>query len=862
MPLPVYEIADDLKSHIASNKAARVLLKAPTGSGKSTEVPGMLLESGVQGMVVVIQPRRMAARLLAGWVAGQRRSKLGEEVGYAVRFDSRYKNHTRILYLTDGLFQRWLQDDPELTGVGAVIFDEFHERRLASDIALARCLDLQDSKRSDLRLVVMSATLDTGNLEEYLQPVRLLEAGGRTHPVDIIHLNEGVSTTDRSGNRLKDMPIWDRVAKACKQAITQDDCGNLLVFLPGAYEIRRTVETLKQSTFSGGWDILPLYSSLSSTAQEAAITPGPKPKIICSTNVAETSLTIDGVRTVIDSGLARIASYDGARGINTLHIEPISRAASDQRAGRAGRIAPGRAYRLWSENSHACRKEFESPEIERIDLSEAMLLLTASGVSCWGEFRWLTPPPPEASQRAQQQLHHLAAVDRDGQLTEDGAQMANLPLEPRFARLMLAGQEHGCVAEAAFIAAAVQSEGLFSKSKYCEGRKHFTFDEDHSDFAAEWRGFESAEAMQFDPKRCQQVGVMARAAREIAKGHDRLLGIAKRFGWKISKVDFAANHRAVGHAMLAAFSDQLAVRQSPTTLACRLVGQRKGKLDASSSARKADAFVAAEITEVGGHEVTTHLNRATAIELDWLETQLPEDIGTHSDAAWDDTHRCVVSRNETRFRDLVIESKESQSDVNLDRAAEILAQKVIAGELLLKKWDHSVQQWIERLKVIGPAMPELEMPGWTNEDKQLAIAQICHGAVRYKQIKDKDPWPVLREWLNAAQRSALDTYCPTRVKLANDQNCKITYDADKGPWISIKVAHLFGVWQTPTLCEGRVPIVVHVLNPAQRPWQMTKDLESFWENGYPQMRKELAGRYPKHPWPQDPKSYTPPIRRK
>lgn len=862
MPLPVHEIADNLKSYVASNEAARVLLKAPTGSGKSTEVPGILLEAGVKGMVLVIEPRRMAAKLLAGWVAKQRHTKVGEEVGYAVRFDSRYRDNTRILYLTDGVFQRWLQDDPELTKVGAVIFDEFHERRLAVDIALARCLNLQERKRSDLRLVVMSATLDTGNLEEYLTPVRLLEAGGRTHPVEIIHINEGVSTTDRSGQSPQNVPIWDRVARVCKQAITKDDCGNLLVFLPGAHEIRRTVETLRRSRFTGGWDILPLYSGLPSDAQEDAIAPGPKPKIICSTNVAETSLTINGVRTVIDSGLARIASYDAKRGINTLHIEPISRAASEQRAGRAGRTAPGRAYRLWSENSHACRNGFESPEIERVDLAEAMLLLTAAGVSNWEGFRWLTPPPPEALERAQQQLHALAAVNRDGQLTEDGAQMASLPLEPRFARLMLAGQEHGCLAEAAFIATAVQSDGLFPKSKNCEGRKHFTLDEDHSDFAAEWRGFESAESMKFDPKRCQQIGVMARAAREIAKGYERLLGIAKRFGWKVGKVDFAANHQAVGHAMLAAFSDQLAVRQSATTLACRLVGQRKGKLDQSSCVRKTNAFVAAEITEVGGREVTTHLNRATAIELDWLETHFPEDFGAQSSATWDDTHRCVVSRNEMRFRDLVIDSKESQSDVNLDRAAEILAQKVIAGELILKKWDHRVEQWIERLKVIASTMPELEMPDWTDEDKQVAIAQICHGAVRYKQIKDKDPWPVLREWLNAVQCSALESYCPTRIKLVNNQSCKITYDADKGPFISIKVAHLFGVWQTPTLCEGRVPIMVNVLNPGQRPWQMTKDLESFWENGYPQMRKELAGRYPKHSWPQDPKSYIPPTRRK
>lgn len=817
----------------------------------------MLLEAGVEGMVLVIEPRRMAARLLAGWVARQRGARLGEEVGYAVRFDSRYRDSTRILYLTDGVFQRWIQDDPQLEGVGAVVFDEFHERRLAVDVALGRCLDLQEGLRPDLRLVVMSATLDTGGLEEHLQPVTLLETGGRTHPVEIIHLKETVSTSDRSGKRPQDEPVWDRVTRACKQALAHEDCGNVLIFLPGAHEIRRTVENLSRSTFTRGWEVLPLYSSLSPAAQEAAIAPGTKPRIIVSTNVAETSLTIEGVRTVIDSGLARIARYDAKRGLNTLHIENISRAAAEQRAGRAGRTAPGRAIRLWSESSHARRPEFESPEIERVDLAESVLLLIAAGIGEPSCFRWLTPPPAEALKRALQQLHDLGALDVRGALTQEGEQMASLPLEPRFARLMLAAREHDCVAEAAFIATAVQSESLFARAHGSATHKPFTFEDDHSDFAAEWRAFESAEAMNFDPSRCHGIGVMARAAREIARGYERLLGIAMRQGWKLANVNFNAHHEAVGHAMLAAFSDQLAVRQSETTLACRLVGQRRGKLHEASCARHAEAFVAAEITEVGGREVTTHLNRATSIDIEWLEKQFPDDFHRAEGATWDETHRRVVARQETRFRDLVLDARESEKDVNLDQAAEILAAKVASGELLLKKWDHSVQQWIERLKTLGRAMPELEMPGWTEEDQQAAVAQICHGSVRYKQIKDANPWPVLHAWLNPAQRSALESYCPTRIQLPNGQGCQITYDPDKGPFISVRVAHLFGVWTTPTICDGRVPLLVHVLTPGQKPWQMTSDLGSFWQNTYHQMRRELAGRYPKHPWPEDPKSYVP-----
>ncbi len=857
MPLPVFEIADDLKAAMAADQRARVLLKAPTGSGKSTEVPGLLLDAGIEGTILVIEPRRMAARLLAGWVAKQRGTPLGQEVGYAVRFDSRYGKNTRILYLTDGVFQRWIQDDPTLSGIGAVIFDEFHERRLAVDIALARCLNLQEQERPDLRVMVMSATLDTGPLEAFLTPVTTLIAGGRTYPVDIVHLSDKVSTQDRSGGRPNDVPIWDKITKVCRQAMAHEDAGNILIFLPGTHEIRRTVECLSASTFTKGWDVFPLYSSLPPAAQEAAIAPGPRPKIIVATNVAETSLTIDGVRTVIDSGLARIASYEARRGINTLHVEAVSRAAAEQRAGRAGRTAPGRAFRLWSSSSHARRPEFESPEVLRVDLSEAVLLLKASGVGEIRNFRWLTPPNEDALTRAESLLHDLGALDAAGHITDEGRQMARIPLEPRFSRLMLAGHEFGCVAEAAFIAAAVQSEPMLSSQRGSKARAAFTFDGDQSDFAAEWRAFESAQAMQFDSRRCQQLNLMARAAREVGQTWERLCQLAQRFGWQVGAVDFQQNQVAVGHAMLASFSDHLGIRLNANTLACRLVGQRKGKLDEDSCAGKAAAFVAAEITEVEARDVTTHLRRATAIETAWLESQFPDDFQSTQGVAWDDARRRVVSRNETRFRDLVLDAKESDHQVNLDQAAMILAEKVLSGELNLKNWDHGVDQWAARLSLLGSSMPELEMPTWTDDDKALAIAQICHGAVAYKDIKDANVWRVLRDWLSPAQSSALDAYCPERINLPNGQTAKITYEHGRDPHISVRVSHLFGVWETPMICNDRVPLLVHILTPGQKPWQMTKDLKSFWASGYAQMKKEVAGRYPRHPWPDDPKSWTP-----
>ena len=817
----------------------------------------MLLDAGVSGMILVIQPRRMAARLLATWVAKQRRATLGHEVGYAVRFDSNYRASTRLLYLTDGVFQRWIQDDPELHGVGAVIFDEFHERRLAVDIALARCLDLQDGPRPNLRIVVMSATLETAGLADFLAPATTLETGGRKFPVAVLYRPERPPGNDRRGGPAREVPVWEKMLTVCREAMALPDAGNILMFLPGTHEIRKTIGLLEAGSVSRGWDVLPLYSALPPAAQEAAITPGPRPKIIVATNVAETSLTIDGVCTVIDSGLARISSYEPRRAINTLLIRKISRAAAEQRAGRAGRTAPGRAFRLWSEPDHARRAEFEAPEVHRVDLAEAVLLLKAAGVAEIRSFRWFDAPSEAALARAEHLLHDLGALDALGRLTEEGVKMAALPLEPRFSRLMLAGHEHGCVAETAFIAAAVQGEGVFSNKHGGVGRKDFIFADDDSDFAGEWRAYESAAAMNFDPQRCGQLGILARGAREAAQGFDRLCTLAGRFGWDWQAVDFSARRVAVGQAMLASFSDQLAMRFNQGTLACRLVGNRRGKLDEDSCVKNAAAFVAAEITEVEAREIIVHLRRATAIDPAWLAALFANDLTVTDGAAWDDTRRRVVARKETRFRDLVLETHDSDHGVHLDRAAEILAARVLSGELVLKNWDHTVDQWTARLTLLGNAMPELGMPGWSEDDRAAAIAQICHGAVSYKEIKEANVWQVLRDWLNSGQRAALDAYCPERIGLPNGQSAKITYQPGMDPFISLRVSHLFGVWDTPTLANGRVPLLVHILTPGQKPWQMTKDLQGFWATGYAQMKKEVAGRYPRHPWPDNPKEWVP-----
>ena len=838
MELPIQTLRDDIVKVV--HNAGRLLLRAPTGSGKSTCVPSFLLDGGVGGTIVVVQPRRLAARLLARHVASLRGGRLGGEVGHVVRFENTMGKETRIVYVTDGVLQRWLQEDADLPGVGAVIFDEFHERRIASDVALARCLDLQESSREDLKIVVMSATLETGGLREYLSPCEVLEAGGRMFPVEIKH--QAVSPPSTRGHSRAE--IWDHVATAIQQEIGRGDVGHLLVFLPGVHEIRRTVELVERAAWSRGWKVCPLYSGLSPKLQDEAVAANGAPRIIISTNVAETSLTIDGVRTVIDAGTARVARYDAGRGIDTLMIKKISRASADQRAGRAGRTAPGKCLRLWSENDHGSRDAFELPEIKRVDLAEVLLSLKTAGVQNIKNFRWLEAPDDHAVEVGLALLRQLNAVDECGEITEQGKMMGSFPLHPRYARLLLAGQENNCVAEAIFIAAAVQSEGVFVRGQ--GGAKQFSEATDTTDFAAEWRAFQVARDMNYDARRCGDYGIMARGARELGKSLQQLEGLAQRLGFDVSNnQDF--NQQAIGRIILAALSDRLAVQMGEATLSCRVVGNRKGKMDAESVAKGSQVFIAAEITEVEGREVSVYLNRCTEINLEDLAKQFPHDFQDVDDAVYDETSRRVVRKRERLFRDLVISSKEGGEPSPI-AAARILAERVVSGELKLNEWDRSVEQWIARLVNLTEWMPEMELPGFNTDDQKMVIEEICQGAKSYKEIKNRKVLPVISNWLSAPQKSVLDAYAPTEVKISNGRTAKVKYKVGAEPWIAMKMQHLYDVDELPKIADGKVNLLVHLLAPNQRPWQVTGDLKGFWERGYPQMKKDLAGRYPKHEW--------------
>ncbi len=518
--LPIEELRPAV-TRIADRPGVSVVIQAPPGSGKSTQVPQMLLDGGIEGEIVVLQPRRIAARMLAARVAHERNGRLGEEIGYQVRLERVVRPSTRVCYVTEGVLLRRMLSDPTLKKVAAVIFDEFHERHLDADVGLARCRELQETDRPDLRLIVMSATLDSDRVKRFLEPCEVLESAGRTHPVEIRYLPQS-----------RDRPLWEKITRAARQVAQEEGIqGHFLLFLPGSFEIRKTGECLRREKWTRGVEILPLYGDLSPVQQDAAVAPSAAPKVIVATNVAETSLTIDGVRVVIDGGLARIPRFDSVRGFNTLTISSVSRASTDQRAGRAGRTAPGICVRVWSESEQRGRPAQETPEIHRLDLAETVLHLKRMARIDLERFRWFEAPEPQALERALVLLTALGALEREsGELTGIGRRMADFPVSPRYARMLVEAErlEGGeWWIPACLLVALAQSRPLFPKGKAGAAvRQRFMEPGDESDWWPLIRAYQVAANAGFRTERCRELGIHGVGAREV----DRLFQMLLRRG--------------------------------------------------------------------------------------------------------------------------------------------------------------------------------------------------------------------------------------------------------------------------------------------------------------------------------------------
>lgn len=836
--LPIEDLRVALQTAAAPPGGA-IVVQAPTGSGKSTQVPQILLDGGLEGEIVVLQPRRIAARMLATRVAFERGSKVGEEIGYQVRFERLIGPKTRVRFLTEGVLLRQMLSDPDLKNVDAVVFDEFHERHLDADIGLARCRQLQQTTRPDLRLIVMSATLETEGLMDFLEPCELLESEGRTFPVDIQYRPQGG----------RDMPLWEKMTRAARGVASDEGIqGHFLMFLPGGFEIRKTVDSLQREKWARGMDILPLYGDLPPQQQDAAVNPSARPKIIVATNVAETSLTIDGVRVVIDSGLARLAKFDPIRGINTLTVESVSQASADQRAGRAGRTAPGICVRLWNEAHHRARPPQEAPEIHRLDLAETLLHLKKMGLTDLEAFPWFERPNPMAMANGMRLLESLGALSKEtGGITDIGRRMADFPVSPRYGRLLVEAEQrddaHAWV-PACLLVSLAQSRPLFPKGKAGESaRQRFIERGDESDLLPLIRGYQAASAAGFRVDRCRELGVHAGAAREV----ERLLRMLVRRGG-YQDIPEQNLHCPMADLLLPAFPDQIAVRHGVGSKVFDVAGGRRGKLGNDSViASQAKLVVAGELIEIEGKDLQVLLGMATAVTEEDLLRHFPNDLHEQAGARYETSNRRVVAESRRCFRDLVLDSRQ-MGEPPEEESAQLLAEQVAEGNLKLKLWNHAVESWLARVAVVREAMPELEIPEFSDEDRLLVLTEICRGGFTYKQIKDRHVLPVVKQWLSEPLQAAVKSYAPEEVTLTNGMNVKIDYVTDPEPTIKVILQRLYDVVETPTICDRRVTLKVQILAPNQRPAQVTRDLKGFWENSYAGVRSELKGRYPKHEW--------------
>ncbi|MBI4027828.1 MAG: ATP-dependent helicase HrpB [Verrucomicrobia bacterium] len=852
--LPIFELELELTREFHSQR--RVIIQAPTGSGKSTQVPQMLLDHGLlgEGQAVILQPRRLAARLLAARVASERRGHLGEEVGYQIRFDDVTSPRTRIRFVTEGILLRQMLSDSRLQGISAVIFDEFHERHLYSDITLARALQIQESTRPDLKIGVMSATLAAEPLQRYLQPCAALHSKGRMHPVAIEYLTRKAGEPGRNADRryaADEWPVWEIAAREFERLVKAGHEGDVLIFMPGAHEIHRTLQAIRASAASKDCVMLPLHGELPAAEQDAAVARYDRRKVIVSTNVAETSLTIDGVRLVIDSGLARMAGHDPWRGINTLLIEKISRASADQRAGRAGRTAPGHCLRLWTEHEHAARPAQETPEVRRLELSEIVLTLKASGIDDVKAFRWFEHPEARSLERAERLLKDLGALDgATGGITGMGRRMLPFPVHPRYSRMLLAAHEYHCVRPVALIAALTQGRNIWVRSAgkpMDEERENALGPESDSDFFLLMRAWRYAEQCGYDLQRCRRVGIHASAARQVRPIFEHFLRIARHEG-----LDFEerpASSEAIQRCLLVGFSDNLAKRCDAGTLRCALEHGRTGLLSRESVAQKSPLFVAGEVREVEGREreLNVLITLATAVKEEWVRDLFPDDFSEKNTLVYDTFLRRVIVLKERFFRDLALESKKSDQPPSAAAAA-ILAEQVLQGHCALKCWDDSVEQWILRVNCLRRWRPNLGLPEIDREARRFMIEQICEGASSYKEIKERPVASVVRSWLSQPQQALVEQYAPERLTLPNGRKARLVYAAEGPPAISARIQDLYGVEGNLQIARGDVEVVIHILAPNHRPVQVTQNLSTFWREAYPKIKQELQRKYPRHEW--------------
>ncbi len=855
--LPIWQIHDSIVRALQTGN--RLVLVAPTGSGKTTQVPQMVLDAGLAGdrKVVVLQPRRVAARTVAARVAWERGCKLGAEVGYQIRFDDVTSLGTRICFVTEGILLRWLQDDAALGDVGVLLFDEFHERNLMSDVALALVKQIQQARRPDLKIVVMSATLDAEPVANYLGGCPILVSEGQSFPVEVYHL-------DMPDER----PRTDQAADAVERIVNAGEPGDILVFMPGMGEIASTIGALRAARTKERLALIPLHGELQPEEQDVAFAPNPLRKVIVATNVAETSVTIDGIRHVVDGGEARVARYDAERGIGTLFIEEISRASADQRKGRAGRTAPGTCHRLWTESNHLNRAARNTPEIQRADLAEVVLLLHSLHIKKAAAFDWLDRPDAQAVERAEKLLHTLGAIDpATEELTPAGRQMLRLPMHPRYSRILVEASRRNCVRAAALCAALVSGRDLLQRLRredkhIAEARELFEASQD-SDFFTLMRAYQFAKNGGYNADQCRRYGVHALSARQVEQTFQQIVEIARRQrmidGEEKPGENAApkADDDALLRCLMAGFIDQLCIRRDQGTLDCDMTEGRHGTLMRESVVQNAPLFVAAAIREVAGRgsENLTLLGLASAVKREWILEMFPQHLHTQVEHLFDRTHKRVAAVKLVRFQDLVIHH-EHQREVEAAASGRCLAEAHRKGWFELPLLNHEVKQFVARVNLVCAAMPELEFPPLDDAAITGRLARAFAGMTLVKEAQATHVREEIIQHLAPEQRGWLDELAPVQIAWPDGRRLKLQYqepalDEDGGPnapELQVKLTECFALKEHPHICEGGLPVKLWLCAPDGKRIESTFNWPAFKANSYPKLKPGLQKKYPGMTW--------------
>ncbi|MDE5454929.1 ATP-dependent helicase HrpB [Bradyrhizobium sp. CSA112] len=801
---------DELGRTLAATNAA--VLVAPPGAGKTTRVPLALLDAPWlrNKKIIMLEPRRIAARASAERMARTLGERAGETVGYRVRFGSKISRATRIEVVTEGIFSRQILDDPELSGVAAVLFDEFHERSLDADLGLALARDAQTGLREDLRILVMSATLDGARVGKLLGDAPVVASEGRAFPVETRYLG-----------RKADAPIERQMADAIATALRADP-GSVLAFLPGAAEIRRTQNFLSERVHDASVEIVPLFGALDAAVQDRAIAPAPKGqrKVVLATSIAETSLTIEGVRIVVDSGLARVPRYEPDIGLTRLETVRASRAAVDQRRGRAGRTEPGVCYRLWDEPQTASLAAYTQPEILSADLSSLVLDLAEWGVSDPATLAFLDSPPAPALKEANSLLHELGALDSDGRITAEGQSLRALALPPRLARMIVDSHRLGTGEEAAEIAAILTERGLGGDSVDLDHRLD-QFRRDRSPRASSARSLAQRLA--------QQV-----AATEGPSGED--------------------TSPSTGTMLALAFPDRVARNRGNGSFV--LANGRGAAVEQTSSLARTPYIAVAELT---GTAAQGRILLAAPIAQEDIETRFADQIEDTEEISFDRSAMALRGRRKRTLHAITL----SEVPVALSPSAEtarIFAAGLIAAGLDKLPWSKSLKQWRDRVmflrKAEGDSWPDLS-DAVLAADGENWLVPALYDKTSLKELSPGDLSDALMALLPWELRARLEREAPTHFEAPTGTMLAIDYEAEQGPTIAVRLQELFGLNTHPSIAKGAVPLVLELLSPAQRPVQVTRDLPGFWRGSYAAVRSDLRGRYPRHPWPEDPATALP-----